>query len=55
MAIIESVFSYKPREWFGVSASQPTAPSRKGATPATREALKSLGETVLRETIYRLI
>jgi hypothetical protein len=46
-AIAETLFDYQPRQWFGVAANQPTPPAWKSAAEPARNALRSLGETLL--------
>jgi hypothetical protein len=47
IAILESLYDYQPRQWFGVNLGQPQPPSWQSAPAATREQLRSLGTTAL--------
>ena len=42
LAILESLYDYRARQWFGLAAGQPTPPPWSAASPAARDALKSL-------------
>jgi hypothetical protein len=46
-AILESLFDYQPRMWFGVRTEQPRPPSWQSAPPRTRELLESLAAAAL--------
>ena len=47
MAILESLYDYQPRRWFGVANAQPAMPAWSSASRTTRDALQSLGKTAL--------
>lgn len=49
-AIIESLFDYQPKPWFGVAMNQPVPPPWSTAIEATRKALRALGEQLLGRT-----
>jgi hypothetical protein len=42
IAILESLYDYQPRQWFSLRAGQPSPPSWNTASPAARDALRSL-------------
>ncbi|HEX7505627.1 MAG TPA: hypothetical protein VF550_02570 [Polyangia bacterium] len=46
-AIAETLFDYQPKPWFGVAMNQPTPPEWKSANEPARNALRSLGKTLL--------
>jgi hypothetical protein len=46
-AVEESLFDYQPRRWFSVRRQQPVPPAWSSATPAARDALRSLANTTL--------
>jgi hypothetical protein len=48
IAILESLYDYQPRRWFGLDAAQPAAPSWETSSRATRTALRLLGKAMLR-------
>jgi len=50
IAVLESLYDYRPREWFSLRAGQPSPPSWKSSPAATREILTSLGTSSLRRT-----
>ena len=50
VAIIESLFDYQPRPWFGLAAHQPKPPDWKSAPTKAKELLRSLGKTLLART-----
>ena len=47
MGIVETLFDYQARRWFGVAMHQPVPPPWSSATEAGRNALRSLGERLL--------
>ena len=47
VAILESLYDYQPRRWFGLTSAQPAMPAWSSASRATRAALQSLGNTAL--------
>jgi hypothetical protein len=47
LAIVETLFDYQPRQWFGVAMNQPAPPPWSSATEPARTALKSLGKQLL--------
>jgi hypothetical protein len=47
VAILESLFDYQPKRWFGVRSSQPAPPSWNTAPLTTRAILRSLGRSSL--------
>jgi hypothetical protein len=47
MAIVETLFDYQARRWFGVAMNQPVPPPWSSATEAGRNALTSLGKQLL--------
>ena len=49
MAVVETLFDYQARQWFGVAMNQPVAPPWSSATEAGRNALTSLGKRLLSE------
>jgi hypothetical protein len=50
VAILESLYDYQPREWFGKRGVQPVPPLWKSAPAATRQVLTSLGTISLQRT-----
>lgn len=49
-AIAETLFDYQARKWFGVARNQPTPPEWKSANEPARNALRSLGKTLLSQS-----
>jgi hypothetical protein len=49
MTIVETLFDYQARRWFGVAMNQPVPPPWSSATEAGRNALTSLGQRLLSE------
>jgi hypothetical protein len=47
MALVETLFDYQPRQWFGVAMNQPSPPPWSSANEPARNALKSLGKQLL--------
>jgi hypothetical protein len=47
VAILESLYDYQPRRWYGTRTGQPRPPSWESVPPQTRELLESLAETAL--------
>lgn len=47
-AILESLFDYRPAEWFGKRSPHPTAPAWDRATPAAGAAYRSLAAAIRR-------
>jgi len=48
-AIEESLFDYQPKRWFSVQRAQPRPPAWTSATPAAKDGLRSLGNTILHQ------
>jgi hypothetical protein len=47
IAVLESLFDYQPRLWFGVRGEQPRPPPWSAASARAREVLRSLGNASL--------
>lgn len=47
IAMLESLYDYQPRRWFGLAAGQPGIPTWTAASRATLAALQSLGKHTL--------
>ena len=45
--IAESLFDYRPREWFGVSSEAPEPPPRSAASAEVRKLMRELAEELL--------
>lgn len=48
IAILESLYDYQPRRWFGLRAGQPSPQPWSSAPAATRDVLRSLGTSSLK-------
>ncbi|HEV8120699.1 MAG TPA: hypothetical protein VGQ67_06870 [Candidatus Polarisedimenticolia bacterium] len=47
VAVVESLYDYQPRRWFGVTSGQPKRPSWSSAPPRTKDLLRSLATKLL--------